>query len=320
MATEHMPVPHPKRGSNYGIHGPSSKDIKAVEAGEYKDGSVMRFIKRHPLATGGTTAIVAAIAADRAIPAFHQTVDNTYHNFLQKIGIEVVASTTFDNKKDQQVIGDSNTVRITPEEANAQGLLTPKINLENKTVTAPFPFILPPGTTTIIDKTPYSVRGIEHTNPRFILPAGTKIIFPEQTGIIFIRGGAEGGADPNAIYTIIATYADPESNIFQQWQINVTDAAASNIHTDNTALTPTEFVALLKKYGWDYSRMESDKAVTRSDGEKPVAFIGGGTQLVSFTSSTSRGPKTDFTAEIIPGMKEEFPVVNDKLMILVPST
>ena len=122
------------------LQPPTKEEAEAANRGDYKEGGITGFIKKHPLISGGTAAGIAAAAAYEAVPAFHQAVDSTYHDVMQKLGVEIVVPLTFGNKAGSGVIGDNNIYPLSEEaKANLQPVGT------DTTLTFLFPFQLPPG-------------------------------------------------------------------------------------------------------------------------------------------------------------------------------
>ena len=97
------------------LQPPTKEEAEAANRGDYKEGGITGFIKKHPLISGGTAAGIAAAAAYEAVPAFHQAVDSTYHDVMQKLGVEIVVPLTFGNKAGSGVIGDNNIYPLSEE-------------------------------------------------------------------------------------------------------------------------------------------------------------------------------------------------------------
>ncbi len=129
------PLPKP-------LQPPTAEEAEAANRGDYREDRITGFIKKHPLISSVAAAGIAATAAYETAPAFHQAVDSTYHDIMQRLGVEIVVPPSFNNKAGEGALGDNNIHAISKEEAKS-------LNLQpvgtDTTLTFLFPFQLPPG-------------------------------------------------------------------------------------------------------------------------------------------------------------------------------
>ena len=114
-----MPYPGvpPKRGKD---HGPSQKDIDAANAGQLAPKGAEKFLYRLTRNWAVRLGLVAGAGYGAyQVPAIQRAVDSIYHDTLQKLGLEAVVPTTFDNKADKGVIGDNNILPLSPGEISS---------------------------------------------------------------------------------------------------------------------------------------------------------------------------------------------------------
>ncbi|MFA5932521.1 MAG: LysM peptidoglycan-binding domain-containing protein [Microgenomates group bacterium] len=92
MALEELSHLFPKLPSKkQKIIGPTEQEIEEANSGQYKDGIITRFIKKHPyLSAIGATSAVAAVAYE-LVPAIHQEVDSHVQDLFQVINLETPA-------------------------------------------------------------------------------------------------------------------------------------------------------------------------------------------------------------------------------------
>lgn len=114
---QYQPEPSPKlppRRGHLKVVPPTTEEAEAANAGQYAPGRTRGFVEKlsrnWAVRLGLVTA--AGFAAYEYIPAVHETVDQTYHDVMKSLGIEVVAPLTFDNQKIYGKIGETNSALI----------------------------------------------------------------------------------------------------------------------------------------------------------------------------------------------------------------
>lgn len=196
--------------------------------------------------------------------ASYETIPQVNTAINKIIGQEEIPP-TFDNNIVKQKIGNNNIKRVTPEEANKQDLLTPKFR--EKTLTLISPFILPQDSSASLDKSPYEVRGINHNEPRFIVPAGTEIVLPKGMHYILIAGNPEWDQDPNLVYGISAVTYNEQTNTSIHISLYFYDDRAKKDLPVSTSLRKTPRQEVIYP---NFSSFPDWKNLPTSDGKTPL--------------------------------------------------
>jgi hypothetical protein len=260
-----------------------------------------------------------AIGRDIAsIPGFYWDLGKGAVEDIQRLlGLkEATVPPTFDNNAERIRVGDNNITRITPEEANEQGLLTPTFDEETKTLTMISPFVIPQGSTASLDTSTYEVRGIKHNEPRETIPAGTQIVLPEGMHYRLVGGNSEWSigwnGDPKLVYMITAFKYDPHTDTSILLSLNPPSPFP-------TELTVTPYEKLYPKgvIVQDSGTADYWNKLPISDGVKSIGTTTSN-QTIVIHSSIFRGNGLDFTKEI-KGVQLQWQQDNGKLLLLAPS-
>lgn len=101
-----------------GVIAPSPEDVEAANAGALAPGRTRSFIESLSRSWAVRLGLVGVggYAAYQNVPAFQEFADQTYHDTMQKLGLEVFVPTAFNNNTDKGVIGARNATPVTQRE------------------------------------------------------------------------------------------------------------------------------------------------------------------------------------------------------------
>lgn len=250
--------------------------------------------------------------AYETIPQAHTAINSIFGHG------EVHVPPTFDNNAKKINYGDNNIQRITVEEANNQDLLTPKFDEATKTITTMSPFVIPEGTTASQDKSAYEVRGIPHSEPREIIPAGTQIVIPKGMHYRLRGGDPNDNENPNLVYYIDAVKYDKTINKTIFLSLYTYDDSKKEMIPLSTNLQITSNRDIQNAINnWEGGKMDYWNELPTSNGDGSIAATSSN-QLIHVFARAFEGEGLDMTKEI-KGIEIDWQQQDDKLLVVIPT-
>lgn len=208
-------------------------------------------------AIAARVGIAAIIAAEAAGATHYEIANDKPFSFPQSVAEDVVTPpwelaqmaidkilnrgstvpSTFDSVKEKQVVGENNSKRITPQEAERRNILSPQIEFDKSSnlvkITSIFPLFLPDNLTSqiLIDKTVQLRPGINpETSPLVAenfpsLPKGYGIALPKNTHYDVIK-------EPDGKVKLMSGfYYDEVNNLTVIWSYGTDRSFNSHVPT-----------------------------------------------------------------------------------------
>lgn len=306
----------PSGGRDGTGNDPTQEEAKDANAGGLAPRGLARVLENaanHPLIAGGIVITAAGISAGianraaiiRSVDTLGQGVADRWNSLR---GDEVPS--TFDNNPESAKFGENNIRKITPQEAEKENLLEPKVRIDETgtvIVTTLIPGILPSIIPDIDLKTKVVSprgKGIDYmppfVNKTFSMPEGFQLTIPKGAHYALILGDPK--ANPNqssdSVHVVIAIYFDKELNLTFLWTFG----------TDRLIPGDNQKTIDWKTYNGQYNpsfggRDGKYTQLPLSDGITPVASPAYPNQPLSVHLSATSG--SDLTPETLGPNREE---------------